>query len=271
MAKVVVITGASTGLGETIGTYLVSQGYTVYGTSRSIEGQPKAFRTLNMDVCDEQSVQTAFERILKEQSRIDVLINNAGLAIAGPLETLPIEQVQRVLDTNVLGSLRTIQAVLPRMRAQGSGLIINISSIASEAGLPYRGGYCASKAAVDRMTEALRFELAPFGVQACYVQPGGTKTDINKNRLRVSLPANSVYKESFERTYALIDKSVSTGIDSDAFGPLIDKIIRSPRVKRMYRVGKLLERTSVHLKSILPTSTYERIIANHYKLPPLAK
>lgn len=266
MSKIVLITGASTGLGETIANYLVKQGYIVYGTSRAIEGQTKLFHTLNMDVCNDKSIQDVVQRIIEEKGRIDVLVNNAGLAIAGPVEALPLVEVQRVFDTNVMGTLRTIQAVLPSMREHRSGLIINISSIAAEAGLPFRGGYCASKAAVDRLTEALRFEVAKFGIQACYVQPGGTKTDINKNRLRASLPPDSVYKETFDRTYTLIDQSVSQGIDADIFGPLIEKIIQSPQVERMYRVGKELEKFSVVLKKILPTVIYERMIRNHYKM-----
>ena len=266
MSKVILITGASTGLGEHMATYLVQKGYTVFGTSRSIEQQQKPFHTLDMDVCSEESVQKAVARILQEQGRIDVLINNAGLGIAAPVESLPIADVQRVFDTNVVGVIRTIQAVLPSMRAKKSGLIINISSIAAEAGLPYRGAYSASKAAVDRLTEALRLELTPFGIQACYVQPGGTRTDINKNRLKVSLPADSVYKETFDRTYALIDESVSQGIEPDVFGPLIEKIIQSPQVERSYRVGKPLEKFSVLLKRLLPTGVYERMIRNHYKM-----
>lgn len=266
MEKIILITGASTGLGETIANYLTKKNYVVYGTSRSIEHLPKSFNTLNMDVRDDKSIQDAIRRIIEKHGRIDVLINNAGLAIAGPIEALPLGEVQRVFDTNVMGTLRTIQAVLPSMRTHRSGLIINVSSIAAEAGLPFRGGYCASKAAVDRLTEALRFEVAQFGIQACYVQPGGTKTDINKNRLRVSLPDNSVYKETFDRTYELIDESVSGGVEADVFGPLIEKIIESKQVERMYRVGKPLEKFSVVLKKLLPTALYERMILNHYKM-----
>ncbi|GAB4023054.1 SDR family oxidoreductase [Spirosoma koreense] len=266
MSKIILITGASTGLGEHIATYLAQRGHIVYGTSRTIEQQAKPFRTLDVDVCSDESIQKAVGRILQEQGRLDVLINNAGLGIAAPIEALSISDVQRVFDTNVLGVIRTIQAVLPSMRAKKSGLIINISSIAAEAGLPYRGAYSASKAAVDRLTEALRLELTPFGVQACYIQPGGVQTDINKNRLRVSLPTDSIYKATFDRTYELIDESVSQGLEPDVFGPLVEKIMQSPQVERSYRVGKPLEKFSVLLKRLLPTSVYERMIRNHYKM-----
>jgi NAD(P)-dependent dehydrogenase (short-subunit alcohol dehydrogenase family) len=265
MSKVILITGASTGLGESIATYLVQQGYTVYGTSRT-DLSDKTFPMVAMDVTSSDSIQKAVDRIMQKEGRIDVLINNAGLGIAAPVEVLPLADVQRVFDTNVVGVIRTIQAVLPSMRQQKDGLIINISSIAAEAGLPYRGAYSASKAAVERLTEALRLELVSFGIRACSIQPGGTRTDINKNRLRISLPPNSVYKATFDRTYELIDQSVSEGIDPAVFGPLIDTIIKSSRVKRLYRVGKPLEKVSVLLKRLLPTAMYERMIRNHYEM-----
>jgi NAD(P)-dependent dehydrogenase (short-subunit alcohol dehydrogenase family) len=266
MSKVVLITGASSGLGESIANYLVQKGFTVYGTSRNIEQQTKPFHTLNMDVTNNQSIQAAILKIVQEQGHIDVLINNAGLGIASPIETLSIDDVQRVLDTNVIGIIRTSQAVLPRMRAQHSGTIINISSIGSESGLPYRGLYSASKAAVDRITEALRIELAPFGIQACVVQPGGVKTDINKNRIKTSLPNDNVYKENFDTTYALIDESVEKGLDPLEFGKLIEKLLHTKTLKRCYRLGKPIEKLSVILKRILPSTTYENMIKNHYKI-----
>jgi NAD(P)-dependent dehydrogenase (short-subunit alcohol dehydrogenase family) len=266
MPKIVLITGASSGLGAAIAGYLSTKGYIVYGASRSLpQGQP-AFRPIVMDVCDEKSVQQAVDLILREQGRIDVLINNAGLGIAGPVEHLLLTDVKRVFDTNVFGMLRACQAVLPSMRNKQSGLIINISSIGSETGLPYRGAYSASKAALDRLTEALRMELAPFGINACYLQPGGIMTDINKNRVTTPLPADSAYKESFERCYAIVNASVSQGLDTAVFGPVVEKIILAKKVKRCYRVGKPMEKLSVFLKAALAGKTYENLVSKHYQV-----
>jgi NAD(P)-dependent dehydrogenase (short-subunit alcohol dehydrogenase family) len=265
MSKVILITGASTGLGHFVATYLAQQGYVVYGTSR-VRASAKTFPMLVMDVTSTESIGDAVGHILDREGRIDVLINNAGLGIAAPVEELPLADVQQVFDTNVMGVIRMVQAVLPSMRNQKSGLIINISSIAAEAGLPFRGAYSATKAAVERLTEALRVELAPFGIQTCSIQPGGTRTDINKNRLRVSLSSDSVYKETFDRTYELIDQSVNEGIAPTLFGPLVDAIIKAPQAERLYRVGKPIEKLSVLLKRVLPTSVYERMIRNHYKM-----
>lgn len=265
MSKVVLITGASTGLGESIALYLAGRGYRVYGTSRS-SVQASPFPMLQMDVTSQESIHQGIEKILQREGRLDGLINNAGLGIAAPVEELPLADVQRVFDTNVMGVIRMVQAVLPTMRRQKSGLIINISSIAAEAGLPYRGVYSASKAAVERLTETLRLELSPFGIQTCSIQPGGTRTDINKNRLRVSLSEDSAYKSTFDRTYELIDQSVSEGIDPAVFGPLIDTLFNSSMVNRLYRVGKPTEKLSVVLKRILPTALYERMIRRYYVL-----
>jgi NAD(P)-dependent dehydrogenase (short-subunit alcohol dehydrogenase family) len=266
MSKVVIVTGASTGLGESIANHLAAKGHIVYGTSRNIEGQTKPFFTLNMDVTNTDSIHSTVQRIVQEQGRIDVWVNNAGLGIASPIETLSIDDATRVFDTNVIGIIRSCQGVLPQMRAQRSGLMINISSIGSEIGLPYRGLYSASKAAVDRITEALRTELAPFGVQACIVQPGGVRTDINKNRIKVELPVDNVYKESFDTTYKLIDESVANGLDPQVFAALVEQLMFTKTVKRCYRVGKPMEKVSVLLKRLLPAVTFENMIKKHYKL-----
>jgi NAD(P)-dependent dehydrogenase (short-subunit alcohol dehydrogenase family) len=264
--KVIVVTGASSGLGEAMAAHLSGAGHIVYGTARSLEGKEKPFRTLNMDVTSSESIAAAIGRVLQEEGRIDMLVNNAGLGIAAPIEELSLEEAARVFDTNVMGVIRTCQAVLPAMRRQGSGRIVNISSIGSEIGLPYRGLYSASKAAVDRLTEALRTELAPFGVEACVVQPGGVRTDINRNRIRVDLDAGSPYRESFEHTYRLIDESVEGGLEAAAFGRLLERILQARNLERVYRLGKPMEKLSVLLKRLLPSRTFDRMIGKHYGL-----
>ena len=266
MSKVVFITGASSGLGLAIAEYLSKNGHIVYGTSRKSILPAGDVKMLVADVTDQESLERAIAKIIAERGRLDVVVNNAGLGIASPVETAPIQDVQRVLDTNVTGVLRVIQTVAPIMRLQKSGLIINISSIGSEIGLPYRGIYSASKAAVDRLTEALRTELAPFGVQACTIQPGGVQTDINKNRLRVELPEESVYRESFDRSYDLINQSVEKGMEANEFGKLVLHIIQQKKVKALYRLGNKTEKLSVLLKRILPAHTFEKMIRKHYGL-----
>lgn len=266
MSKVILITGASSGLGEFLANYLAQKGHKVYGTSRSIKQEGYLFTALPMDVCDNNSVENVINQILEKENKLDVLINNAGLGLATPFEHTGMAEIDRLFDTNVKGVIRVCQAVLPAMRKQGFGKIIQISSIASEFGLPYRGLYCASKAAVERFTEALRMEVGKYGIQACLVQPGGIQTDINKNRMMSPIPTDSVYKESFERCLTIVNASVSKGYSLEPFGPALEQIIQADKIKRVYRIGKLTEKISVILKRLLPASWFEGILLGHYKI-----
>jgi NAD(P)-dependent dehydrogenase (short-subunit alcohol dehydrogenase family) len=266
MSKIVLVTGASSGIGKVIANYLTSKGHIVYGTSRSIKQDDLKFKALPMDVCSNESVKNAIDHILNEHGRVDVVINSAGVGIAGGCEYLSITDAEKVVSTNLIGVIRVCQAVMPSMRARQCGLIINISSIASEMGLPYRSVYSASKAALDRFTEALRIETRKFGIKACCIQPGGIKTDINANRLYTPVPEGSPYKDSFERAYEAINASVSKGLDPELFGPLVESIMKADRVKRIYRVGKVTEKLAVLVKKIVPDFVYERIIAGFYKI-----
>ncbi|MBC7390031.1 MAG: SDR family oxidoreductase [Opitutaceae bacterium] len=266
MSKVILVTGASSGLGEYLANFLSNEGYTVYGTSRSIQQEGRSFKTLKMDVCNTESVYNAIRTIIEKESKIDIVINNAGLGLASPFEHTSFEDIDRLFDTNVKGVIRVCQAVLPIMRSQRSGKIIQISSIASEFGLPYRGMYCASKAALERYTEALRMEVKKFGIQICLLQPGGIQTDINKNRMVSPIPANSPYKDSFNKCYEIVNASVSKGYPLEPFGPVVKAIIESKNIKGKYRISKFTEKLSVLLKTLLPASIFEGILIKHYKI-----
>jgi len=266
MSKVILITGASSGLGEYLADYLAGQGYIVYGSSRSIKQETHKFNTVVMDVCNTESVKAGILEIISKEGKIDIVINNAGLGLASPFEHTAMADIDRLFDTNVKGVIRVSQEVLPFMRKQGSGKIIQVSSIASEFGLPYRGMYCASKAAVERYTEALRIEVKKYGIQACLLQPGGIQTDINKNRMISPMPDNSPYKESFRRCYEIVNASVSKGYPLEPFGPIVKGIIDSKHIKQRYRVSKFTEKLSVLLKRIMPSSLFERILLKHYKI-----
>ena len=154
--RTVLITGATSGIGKETALLLVSKGFLVYGTARNVEGKNLPFRLLPMDVSDEASIKEAVQQMLSEVGRIDILINNAGVGITGAIEELPIAELQNIFATNLYGAIAVIQQVLPAMRAQGSGRIINIASIAGYMGLPFRGAYSASKSALLLMSEALR-------------------------------------------------------------------------------------------------------------------
>lgn len=264
MKKVILITGASSGLGQAIANYLHQQGHIVYGTSR--KAYQSSWNSLVMDVCNEESVIAGVQHIISKENRLDVLINNAGLGIAGALEETLLNDVNLVFNTNVQGVIRTSKAVLPQMRKQQSGHIINISSVAAEMGLPYRAIYSASKAAVDKITEALRMEVRKFNIQVCSVQPADISTPIGDHRVMAPAVAGSVYQESFQRTMDHVNEGVKNGVPPESIAPLIEKIISSKKVKRFYLTGKTSQTISVYLKKWLPTSWFENIIMRYYQV-----
>jgi len=267
MPKVILITGGSSGLGEAMCEHLASKGHIVYGTSRKVsENVAGKFKMIGMDVCDRNSITQAVSSILQKEGKLDVVINNAGLGMASPLEEAMDKDIDKLFATNVRGVINVMQTVLPPMRKQKNGLIINITSIAAEIALPYRGLYCASKAAVEKFTEAARMELKAFGVQACTFQAGDIKTNINSNRLTAELSAGSVYTTEFTRINNEIHADVNKAVSPYFYAEKIEKIINSSSIKRTYVAGRFIQRLSRFLSRILPGVWFEKIIMNHYKL-----
>lgn len=270
MNKVVLVTGGSSGIGLSICFYLHSKGCKVYGTSRNPERYSGKFPfpLIALDVLDEQSSKNAIEKLIQQEGRIDVLVNNAGIGMLGAIEDSLVNEAHEVFNTNVYGILRTVQAVLPTMRKQKSGLIINVSSIAGYMGLPYRGIYSASKASVHMITEALRMELVPYNVQACVVDPGDFATNINENRKVASPSKNgSVYRSEIERIEAMINSEVASAGNAEAVGVCIYKIMHTKMPKINYLVGKPMQKVSILVRRLLPKTWFESIIFSHYKMP----
>lgn len=262
MSKVVLITGASSGLGQALAEQLAEKGYRVYGTSRNPKGKGLTYQMVAMDVREEASVRRAIAELIEREGRLDAVINNAGIGIAGPLEQLRMENVEKVLDTNVKGAVRVMQAALPHLR-RSEGRVLNISSIGALFGLPYRGIYCASKAAVDLITEAMRMELAAHGVQACSIHAGDIQTNINANRIKDYDPGDPTYKESFEKVYADIDKDVDKGLPAEEVARQVIRALEARRLRRYYTIGKPLQRLSVLAKRLLPAYWFEKIIRGY--------
>jgi NAD(P)-dependent dehydrogenase (short-subunit alcohol dehydrogenase family) len=264
MNKVVLVTGASSGLGRALATALAEKGYKVYGASRNPQGI-EPFIQLRMDVQDDDSVVAAVKEILDKAGRIDILINNAGIGIAGPLEQLSMANIQRVFDTNVYGLIRVSQAVLPTLRQIGGGRIINISSIAAEVALPYRAVYSASKAAVDRLTEALRLEVERFGVEVCAIQAGDIRTAINDHRIMEYDEQDPAYNLVFAQVAKKMNESVDQGVPAEEMAAKIIEIMEKRRLKKLYPVGKPYQKLSIYLRRFLPASLFEFIIRSYTK------
>ena len=176
--QVILVTGCSSGIGRATADSLAAAGHAVVATARrpeELEGIDAAM-ALRLDVTDEASIAAAVESVLARYGRIDALVNNAGYAVRGAVEEVPVDQAQRMFDVNLFGVMRTIQAVAPHMRRQRSGRIVNIGSISGKLATPANGTYSASKFALEGLSDSLRMELAPFGIRVVLVEPGSIGT-----------------------------------------------------------------------------------------------
>jgi NAD(P)-dependent dehydrogenase (short-subunit alcohol dehydrogenase family) len=210
-------------------------------------------------------VREVVSRIIEETGSIEGVLNNAGIGYAGAFENASLDDVKKVFETNVYGTMLVCQEVLPYMRDQRHGYIMNISTMGSVMGLPFRAFYSASKAAVDMMTETIRLEVRRFGIEVCLIHPGDVKTDIGKNRI-VSAPDNDlVYGKIFDKTYKKIDSDVETGLPPEVFGPLVEKILNTRNVRRNYYVGNLTQKLGMRVKKVFPDKIFEKIIMSYYK------
>lgn len=266
--SVVLITGGSSGIGKAIGSYLKSKGFIVYGTTRALAKYPDFpdFNLLELDVRDTLSVQRAVSEVIQREGRIDVLVNNAGVGITGPIEETPHEEIRKAFETNFHGPLHMAKAVLPQMRKQESGLIINITSIAGYMGLPYRGIYSATKGALELVTETLRMETKDFGIQLVNLAPGDFATNIAAGRYHVPARESSPYYKKYADTLNMINEDVDGASSPELVAKKVFRIIGTKRPKVHYTVGAFMQKFSLFLKKILPDKVYEKLLLNHYKL-----
>lgn len=268
MSKVVLITGGSSGIGKSVANFLTKKGFIVYGTSRNPHriSENLPFKLIALDVTDAESIKSAVSAVIAKEGKLDVLINNAGVGITGPIEETPDVEIKKAFQTNVFGPLDVIKAVLPQMRTQNSGLIINITSIAGYMGLPYRGVYSATKGTLELLTEALRMEIKDFNIQMTNVAPGDFATNIASGRYHSPVLDDSPYKVPYGNTLQLMNEHVDEGNDPIEMARVIHKIMMSESPKIHYKVGAFMQKFSIVLKRILPDKTYEKLLLNHYKL-----
>ena len=265
--KVVLITGASSGIGKSMAIFLSEKGFKVYGTSRNPKNtEILPFTMIALDVLKKETIQIAIEQIIEREGKMDVLINNAGMGITGPIEDTPTDEMRRVFDTNFFGAIEVMKAVLPTMRAQKSGLIINITSIAGYMGLPFRGVYSATKGALELISEATNMEVQQFGIHVVNVAPGDFATNIAAGRYHTPVFENSAYKKSYQQNLDLINSHVDSGMNPIGMAEQVYKIINNPTPNIHYKVGKFMEKFSIVLKRILPDKVYQKLLMNHYKL-----
>ncbi|MDA8699270.1 SDR family oxidoreductase [Flavobacteriaceae bacterium] len=268
MGYVVLVTGASSGLGKSIAFHLHNLGHTVYGTSRDPKKYTEdfPFSLLSLDVTDAASIEALLIELEKKETKIDVLINNAGVGITGPVEETSLDAIRANFETNFFGPLAMIQGVLPLMRKNNNGIIINITSIAGYMGLPFRGAYSASKGALNIISEALRLEIAAQGIRLMTLAPGDYATDIASRRFHAPVIEGSPYQKAYQESLDTMDSHVDGGNDPIEIAHRVAELIHLKKPRPHYLVGPLLQKFSLTLKKILPQKAYEKLLKNHYKL-----
>ena len=248
MEKVAVITGTSSGIGFETALALAREGYYTYATMRDTTKSEKIkeigkkenlkIDVLELDVDDENSVKTAIRKILEQKQRIDVLVNNAGWALWGCVEDVSVDEFKAQFDTNFFSIIRLIQEVGPTMRKQGYGTIVNISSVVGRIGFPASPAYISSKFALEGLSESLRFELAPFGVNVVIIEPGVIKTNFMKNmRMAKKSESDAVYRDITIKVVSGVKMMAEMGTHPKEVADTIVKAVKDEKPLPRYIVG----------------------------------
>ncbi len=266
--KTILITGASSGIGKAIAEHLSGKGYRVFGTSRNPKKSEvqSGFEMIALDVNQADSIRQAVDYVIGKTGRIDVLINNAGMGIAGPLEEIPEAEIKRVFETNFFGPINLMKAVLPQLRKQGSGLIVNTTSIAGYMGLPFRGVYSATKGALELLTESINMEVKNQGIRLVNLAPGDFATNIASGRYHAPLQEKSPYFSAYKTSLEMMNTHVDSGADPREIARLVEQIILDKNPKIHYKAAGMMEKFGIVLKRILPDKVYEKMLMKHFKL-----
>ena len=268
MKKVILITGVSSGFGKETARLLSRAGHIVYGTIRNESDSEGKTIILRMDLTDIESIQKAVTAVLTKEGRIDVLINNAGMHTGGPVETLPVEYIKLQMDTNFLGMVNLTREVIPVMRKQGTGTIINFSSIGGLMGLPFQAFYSATKFAIEGFSEALRMEVKQFNIKVVLINPGDFHTSNSANRRNFLAPTGpeDPYNKQFLRTLAVIENDEKKGGKPEALARKLVKIVDCRNPKQRYIIGSPDQKLAVFLKHNLPDRLFRKILEDHYRI-----
>ena len=264
---VILITGISSGFGLEMAKQLSADGHTVYGTVRRDVEQLPGIHYLKADVLRAEDAVSAVESVVAAEGRIDVLINNAGMGIGGPVEFNTEEEIKLQMDTNFMGQVRFIKAVLPHMRRQRSGRLICFSSLGGRMGLPLQGYYCASKFAIEGLCEALRMEVSCHGIDVVVVEPGDFATGFTAARRKDSVSAEALEAYPYiPVTMACLEGEETGGLTPDVLARKISKIVSCRHPRCRYIISDPVQRLSVPVKNLLPDGLYSKVMRLYYKL-----
>jgi NAD(P)-dependent dehydrogenase (short-subunit alcohol dehydrogenase family) len=261
-ALVAVVTGSSSGIGLATSLALARNGYLTYATMRNLakrnsfesiaDKQHLPIRVVQLDVTDENSIKSAIESILSEAGRIDLLVNNAGYVLTGAFEDIGINEIKALYETNVFGVIRVTQAVLPIMRKQGSGRIINISSGAGRIGYPGGSAYVSSKFALEGLSESMAYEIEQFGIRTVLVEPGFVRTKIGENMAisKKTQDPNSPYSQMMQMMSSNQERMLENGSDADLVASVVAEAATAKEPNLRYLVGKDVQQMMAAKKSI---------------------
>ncbi|HEY8119068.1 MAG TPA: oxidoreductase [Methylophilaceae bacterium] len=270
-SKIAIVTGASSGIGEATAELLANSGYKVYGTSRKgAQAAQRSYKMISLDVNSEESIEAALKEVIQIEGRIDLLVNNAGFGVApGGAEESSIEQTKMIFDTNFFGIVRMTRAVVPYMRKQGEGRIINIGSILGLIPAPYMATYAATKHAVEGFSESLDHELRTRGIRVSVVEPGYTNTQFEANTLEVDVKIDE-YNLARKALAKLMKVAIAAGDDPKVVANVVLKAASAKHPKLRYAAGKLACRLSF-LRRFAPAALVDSGIRKEMKLDSLDK
>lgn len=264
--KVVLITGSTSGLGSEISRILADSGYTVYGSYRVSAGNQPSVSYIKMDITNAAEVKAAVNSIIEKEGKIDILIQNAGMGIAGSIEEAKAEEIGLQMDTNFLGAVHTIQSVLPSMRQWRTGRIIIIGSIGGRTALPFQGFYSASKFALEGLADALRMEVSCYNIRIIMINPGDFKTAFTRNRKLQDDSFGGDYSDQFRKTLSIIERDESSGQEPVLLARKIKSILEKQNPAQRYVIASPLQKFAMYLSNYLPSNIYRMLIADHYKV-----
>ena len=270
--KTVLITGCSSGIGRELALAMRDRGYNVYGSGRSIQKlKPLAdegIKTLELDVTDKESIAKAIAQVAANGDNIDIVVNNAGYGAMGPLLEMPAAELETQFNTNVYGILYTTQACFPHLVKSEAGLVVNIGSVSGLLVTPFSGAYCASKAAVHALSDALRMELAPFGVRVMIVQPGAIESEFGNNAeasLARTFSDDSIYLPVKSGLFKRAQMSQQNPTPAKEFAQLLLKEIEPKRPATRVRIGNG-SRAATLMSRYLPTAIKDRLLRRAFSL-----
>jgi short-subunit dehydrogenase len=249
--KKIFLTGASAGIGRATAEQLCLRGHEVWGTARSLDRLPvhlPNFHPILLDLTSPESIQKACAQVLKEAGRLDVLINNAGFGIFGPLEHLPDEEIRRQMETLYFGPLTLLRTIVPHLRKNGGGTVINVSSLAAEFPIPFLGGYSAGKAALSAATESMCLEMTGGSVTLVDLRPGDIKTKFHETTLRLPHSSDDIYEPALSQVWATIDKNMNEAPGPEIVARKIVSLIETKYIPPVVAVGNFFQ---AHLAPLL--------------------